>query len=97
MKKTLILLLALVFASGLLFAGGKQETAKSSGKIGGTVSVLTVWGGSELEIFNNMIKPFEERTGIKVEHQGTRDISAVLTTRLKAGNPPDIAGFPGPG
>ncbi|MCD6122780.1 MAG: carbohydrate ABC transporter substrate-binding protein [Spirochaetales bacterium] len=97
MKKTLILLFALMFASALLFAGGKQEATKSGGKIGGTVSVLTVWGGSELEIFNNMIKPFEEQTGIKVEHQGTRDISAVLTTRIKAGNPPDIAGLPGPG
>ncbi len=97
MKKTLVLLFILLFTAASLFAAGKQETAKSSGKIGGTVSVLTVWGGNELEIFKNMIKPFEERTGIKVENQGTRDISAVLTTRLKAGNPPDIAGLPGPG
>ncbi len=97
MKKLIILLTAIIFLASAVFAGGKQEAKKEEGKIGGTVSVLTVWGGNELEIFKNMVKPFEERTGIKVEHEGTRDIEAVLTTRVKAGNPPDIAGLPGPG
>jgi alpha-glucoside transport system substrate-binding protein len=66
-------------------------------QIGGTVSVITVWGGDELESFRAMVAPFEERTGIRVEHEGTRDLNAVLTTRLQGGNPPDIAGLPGPG
>ena len=66
-------------------------------KIGGTVRVLAVWGGSERESFLAMVKPFEDQTGIKVEYEGTRDLNAVLTTRLQAGNPPDVAGLPGPG
>jgi alpha-glucoside transport system substrate-binding protein len=66
-------------------------------QIGGTVSVLTVWGGSELDSFMAMVAPFEERTGIRVEHEGTRDLNAVLTTRVQGGNPPDVAGLPGPG
>ncbi len=98
MKKIFTLLIALLLLTTFAFAGGKQEKkATTGGKIGGTVSVLAVWGGNELEIFNKMIKPFEERTGIKVQYEGTRDVEAVLTTRVKAGNPPDIAGLPGPG
>jgi len=36
-------------------------------------------------------------TGIKVEFTGTRDLPAVLTTRVAAGNPPDISVLPNPG
>jgi alpha-glucoside transport system substrate-binding protein len=70
-------------------AGGQQ--------IGGTVSVLGVWGGSELDSFMAMVKPFEDATGVKIEFEGTRDLNAVLTTRVQGGNPPDVAGLPGPG
>ncbi|MDR5696453.1 MAG: ABC transporter substrate-binding protein [Armatimonadota bacterium] len=66
-------------------------------RIGGTVTVLGVWGGAELESFREMVRPFEQRTGITVEYEGTRDLNAVLTTRIQAGNPPDVAGLPGPG
>jgi alpha-glucoside transport system substrate-binding protein len=59
--------------------------------------VLAVWGGSELDSFLAMVAPFEERTGITVEYEGTRDLNAVLTTRVQGGNPPDVAGLPGPG
>ena len=59
--------------------------------------MLAVWGGQELEVFRQMIRPFEERTGVRVEFEGTRDIDAVLTTRVEAGNPPDVAYLPGPG
>jgi alpha-glucoside transport system substrate-binding protein len=62
-----------------------------------TVSVLAVWGGDELDNFRAMITPFEEATGITVEYEGTRDLNAVLTTRIEGGNPPDLAGLPGPG
>ena len=66
-------------------------------QIGGTVSVLAIWGGSELDNFNAMIKPFEEQTGITVQYEGTRDLGAVLNTRVSGGNPPDLAGLPNPG
>jgi alpha-glucoside transport system substrate-binding protein len=64
---------------------------------GETVSVIAVWGGDEQESFMAMIAPWEERTGATVEYEGTRDLNAVLTTRVEGGNPPDIAGLPGPG
>lgn len=64
---------------------------------GETVSVIAVWGGDELESFMAMVEPWEEETGATVEYEGTRDLGAVLTTRIEGGNPPDIAGIPGPG
>jgi alpha-glucoside transport system substrate-binding protein len=67
-----------------------------SGDNKGSVSVLAAWGGSEQDSFMAMVKPFTDRTGIKVSYTGTRD-NSVLTTRIQAGNPPDIAGLPGPG
>ena len=66
-------------------------------KIGGKVTVLGVWGGAELETFNKLMKPFQERTGVTVEFEATRDLDAVLTTRVEAGNPPDLAVLPSPG
>lgn len=68
-----------------------------SGQIGGEVSVIGTWGGSEQDSFLAMVKPFEEATGIKVKYTGTRDLNAVLTTGVASGILPDLAGLPGPG
>src|SRR6516164_9389134 len=65
--------------------------------MGGTVTVLGVWGGSELESFRAMVRPFEERSRARIQFEGTRDINAVLTTRARGGNPPDLAVLPTPG
>ena len=82
----LILSFLVVFSA---FGASKKEEIE--GTIGGSVSVIAQWGGNELEIFNNMVAPFEDETGIRVDYEGTRDINAILTTRVQAGNPPDIA------
>jgi alpha-glucoside transport system substrate-binding protein len=70
--------------------------AATLGKIGGSVSVLAQWGGSEQTMFMNMVKPFEDATGITIQYTGTRDEPAVLTTGIATGQLPDIAGIPGP-
>ena len=62
-----------------------------------TLTVLGVWTGAEAEAFNKMVAPFEAETGIKVEFTGTRDLSAILTTQVEAGNPPDVSALPNPG
>ena len=63
---------------------------------GQTVSVLATWAGDELDSFNAMVAPWAAYTGATVGYEGTRDLNAVLTTRVSGGNPPDIAGLPGP-
>ncbi len=73
-----------------------QQYAATLGHIGGSVSVLAVWGGSEQQQFLSMVKPFEDATGITVNYTGTRDEPAVLTTGIASGQLPDIAGLPGP-
>jgi alpha-glucoside transport system substrate-binding protein len=64
---------------------------------GSTVEVLGVWGSTELESFQAMVAPWQEQTGGQMNFTGTRDLTAVLTTRIQAGNPPDVAILPNPG
>lgn len=87
----LVFLFAAPPAGRMLHAAGEKQP------VGGTVTVLAVWGGQELEVFKEMSRSFEEEHDIRVSYEGTRDINAVLTTRVQAGNPPDIAVLPGPG
>lgn len=74
-----------------------EVLAELPADIGGSVSVLAVWSGSEQDNFMALLQPFIDHTGIEVEYTGTRDINAVLTTQIQGGNPPDVAGVPGPG
>ncbi len=97
MVKQSVRFAALVALTLLTVAGCAPGQSSSSGTKGGVVHVLGSWSGSEQESFLAMVKPFESRTGIKVEYEGTRDLNAVLTTRVQAGNPPELAGLPGPG
>ncbi|MGI8704029.1 MAG: ABC transporter substrate-binding protein [Candidatus Limnocylindrales bacterium] len=58
--------------------------------IGGSVSVMGVLGGEELTDFETVFAPFEEATGITVDYESSRDLQAVLQTRVDGGNPPDV-------
>jgi len=62
-----------------------------------TLTILGVWTGTSEEAFQKMVAPFEAETGIKIEFTGTRDLPTILTTRVEAGNPPDISAIPNPG
>jgi alpha-glucoside transport system substrate-binding protein len=77
--------------------GELPGTGETPAPEGGSVNVVAVWGGEELDNFMAMVEPFTQQTGIEIEFEGTRDIAAVLTTRIEGGNPPDLAGLPGPG
>jgi alpha-glucoside transport system substrate-binding protein len=63
----------------------------------GSVEVIGQWGGEELASFQAMVAPWEQQTGGKMNFTGTRDTIAILTTRIQAGNPPDVAILPNPG
>lgn len=79
--------------SGLLDAARDYAATLTGGeKIGGTVHILGVNGGYELEILKAAWKPFEEATGITVDYAATTDFIAVLQTRVDAGDPPDVVG-----
>jgi alpha-glucoside transport system substrate-binding protein len=78
-------------------AGSESAAPSTGGQIGGTVTVIGTWGGSEQDSFLAMVKPFEDATGVDVQYTGTRDINTVLSTGVASGILPDVAGLPGPG
>jgi len=82
-----------------MFAGLKDPkdvalAAAGGKKIGGLLDFLGVWADGELDSFQAVVAPFQDATGINVEFESTRDLNAVLTTRVNGGNPPDIAAAP---
>ncbi|MFB0520034.1 MAG: hypothetical protein ACETWD_01235, partial [Desulfatiglandales bacterium] len=68
--------------------------AHSSSK---AVNVLGLWSGSELKDFQDVMAPWEKETGYSMAFVSTRDLNAVLTTRLEAGDPPEVSILPNPG
>ena len=64
---------------------------------GGTVHILGTWTGAERDSFDAVMKPFTDRTGIKISFEATRDLDALLQTRIAAGSPPELTGAPGIG
>jgi alpha-glucoside transport system substrate-binding protein len=66
-------------------------------RLGGTVEVVGSWSGDEEEAFLAMVRPFEQDTGITVTYTGTRDLNGLLWQGIAQGDPPDVAGLPGPG
>ena len=86
---TSLLGLALVGTAACAPAAAQQGT--------GSVSVLGSWKGAEQDAFVAMVAPFERRTGIRVEYRSTDNLSARLWKSVATGDPPDIAGLPGPG
>lgn len=88
MRKGIVLglsLLVLIVLSSVVIAEDEKLT------------VMGVWGGAELDAFNKVVETFEAASGIDVQFEGTRDLPTVLTTRLEAGNPPDIVAIQGLG
>lgn len=63
----------------------------------GKLTVMGVWGGQELDAFMKVVESFEKASGIDVQFEGTRDLPTLLTTRLEAGNPPDVVALTGLG
>src|SRR5437016_3587763 len=72
-------------------------TQGTGGKLGGTVHVLGTWSGAEKDSFDAVMKPFTDQTGVKISFEATRDIDAILQTKVAAGNPPDVTAAPGIG
>jgi alpha-glucoside transport system substrate-binding protein len=87
--------LSLGVAGAILDACG---SGGSSGLITSkTIDLLNVWTGEEQASFNAVVAPFKSQHGITINLDTTRDLNTVLTSRLQANNPPDIAILPNPG
>ncbi|HEX9096448.1 MAG TPA: extracellular solute-binding protein [Candidatus Dormibacteraeota bacterium] len=66
-------------------SGGNTQSASD-------VTVWTAWGGNELKAFQDIVKPFEASTGIKVHITTNRDSTTGIANGIAAGTDlPDIA------
>ena len=87
--------LALSLAITAAACGGSDSGGTEEGT--GTVTVLSLWGGSEQEAFQKVLAQFTKDTGIKTKYESARDFLPVIRSRLAAGNPPMVAIIPRPG
>jgi len=72
--------------------------AGGSPAAGGTITVTSLWGGSEQENFQKVLDAFTAKTGINVTYESIRtNYATVLQTRISGGNPPDVSIMPGIG
>jgi alpha-glucoside transport system substrate-binding protein len=92
MKKAFVVVMIALLLLPALFAGGKAEADAAK-----TVRVFGAFVDEEARRFEEAIKPFEERTGIKVIYEGSKDFETLIEVRVSGGNAPDIAGLPQPG
>ena len=61
------------------------------------VSILTTFGGAELDAYRKVTDRFTELTGNVVTIESTRDSISVLRIRVASGSPPDLALIAQPG
>lgn len=94
MRRAVALGLSVSAAGALLSACGGTSGGTSTSK---TVDLLNVWSGEEQASFKAVVAPFIQQTGITINIETTRDLNTILTSRLQANNPPDMAILPNPG
>ena len=99
MTRRLIALLAvcLLAVGTATSCGGDDDGGGGTAKGTGTVTIFSLWGGSEQKAFAKVLKQFTADTGIKTKYESARDFLPVIRTRLAADNPPMVAIIPRPG
>ncbi|MGB2963935.1 MAG: ABC transporter substrate-binding protein [Anaerolineales bacterium] len=64
---------------------------------GSEISLLAVWAGDEEARLIEIFQPLIDACDITFTYEGTRDLAAVLATRVEGGNPPDVTMMPSVG
>lgn len=85
-------------------AGGGSGSAGLQGYVDGgtadndkTVTILGAFGGDEEKFFNESLKEFTAKTGIKVQYTSDQDFTTTIKSKVSSGDSPDIGLFPQPG
>jgi alpha-glucoside transport system substrate-binding protein len=94
-RLTIVSLVAVLVATACSSGGGN---APGSAAAGSTITVMSLWGGSEQESFQKVLDAFKTKTGVTATFESQRtNYSTILQTRISGGNPPDVAIIPGIG
>lgn len=87
-------------ASGAPASAGASAAASAAATTGAakrTITVIANWGGGERAAFQKVLDAFTAKTGIPVNYEQSRNLEALVRTRVAGGNPPDIIFEPRPG
>ncbi len=83
---------------GASSAPGTSSAPAGSAVTGATITVTSLWGGSEQESFQKVLDEFNKATGNTATYQAQRtDYATVLQSKITSGSPPDVAIMPGLG
>ena len=87
------LVVALVATACVQQPGAQGTAAPAASASAGkrTITVIANWGGGERSAFQKVIDAFTAKTGIPVNYEQSRNLEALVRTRVAGGNPPDIA------
>ncbi|OBZ08438.1 ABC transporter substrate-binding protein [Bacillus sp. FJAT-27264] len=77
--------------------GSPLDLAMKGEYKGTNVTVFGPFVDADQVKFENSIKEFEEKTGIDIQYEGSKEFEATINIRVDGGNAPDIADFPQPG
>ncbi|WP_151733569.1 ABC transporter substrate-binding protein [Paenibacillus tengchongensis] len=84
--------------SGAAEPGASPLAAALNGDYKGTkVTMFGPFVDADQVKFESSIKEFEEKTGIDIQYEGSKEFEATINVRVDGGNAPDIADFPQPG
>jgi alpha-glucoside transport system substrate-binding protein len=76
----------------------KELADALAGKYKGTkVTAFGAFADADEVKFNTNVKEFEDKTGIDIQYESSKQFEATISTRVDAGNPPDLVDFPQPG
>ena len=64
---------------------------------GKTVTATGPFVDQDAQKFNDTMKDFEDKTGITIQYQGSKEFEASIKAAFDAGNAPDVVDFPQPG
>ncbi|WP_313641636.1 ABC transporter substrate-binding protein [Paenibacillus sp.] len=78
-------------------SGSPLELAMKGDYKGTKVTMFGPFVDADQVKFENSIKEFEEKTGIDIQYEGSKEFEATINIRVDGGNAPDIADFPQPG
>jgi len=77
--------------------GGALEKAYNGELEGKVVTMMGPFTEGDIVRFEQSIKAFEEKTGIDIQYEGTKEFEATIGVRVGANDVPDIVDFPQPG
>jgi len=87
------------YAGAAMAADMPQELQDAlAGKFKGTkVTAFGAFADADEVKFNQNVADFEAKTGIDIQYESSKQFEATISTRVDAGNTPDIVDFPQPG